>query len=158
MHGAGTRGDDVKRPIIHSALLVAVVSLFPTSAGAQQRPAVNPAAASSPNTIRQTVVVRHSPEMMKEPGIVIPWAGSPGLGPLHFAPEWSERTAAARKEDGDAVEVKGDEAFLLPVWHFGFWAMPPGGLTRFLISPPTPVDIEDRLAPDPATDIAGRAF
>lgn len=35
-----------------------------------------------------------------------------------------------------------EDALLLPVLHYGFWAMPPGGMTRYLISPPVPVDPE----------------
>ncbi len=37
------------------------------------------------------------------------------------------------------VETDADE-FLLPVWNPGFWAMPPGGLTRYLIPSRTFVD------------------
>lgn len=36
-------------------------------------------------------------------------------------------------ETSDETPVEADQgAFLLPVWSPGFWAMPPGGLTRYL--------------------------
>jgi len=155
IHGTGTRGDDVKGPIIQSALLVALMSLFPTSGGAQQPPVVSPAAATSPNTVGQTIRVRHSPQIRMVPGMVVPRVESVGEGPPDGAPERPDSTAAAKRETGDAVAVNGEDAFLRPVWQYGFWAMPPGGMTRFLITPPIPVDLEDTLAPDPVTENTG---
>jgi hypothetical protein len=37
-------------------------------------------------------------------------------------------------------------AFLRPTWDRGFWAMPPGGLTRFLLPAPGFINPEDTLA------------
>lgn len=42
--------------------------------------------------------------------------------------------------DVNAQAESGEDAFLLAVLHPGFWAMPPGGFTRFLIQPPIPID------------------
>ncbi len=42
-------------------------------------------------------------------------------------------TVTAEPDKSDATPVEADRsAFLLPTWSPGFWAMPPGGLTRYL--------------------------
>jgi hypothetical protein len=42
-------------------------------------------------------------------------------------------TVTVDSDKSDVTPVKADQcAFLLPVWSPGFWAMPPGGLTRYL--------------------------
>ena len=42
-------------------------------------------------------------------------------------------TVTANAEESDVTSVELDQgAFLLPIWSPGFWAMPPGGLTRYL--------------------------
>ena len=61
------------------------------------------------------------------------------------------------KQDGGAsTEVLIDQgAFLLPTWNRGFWVMPPGGLTRFLIPPPGFINPEETLPPDPVIVSSG---
>lgn len=46
----------------------------------------------------------------------------------------------------EATMVEAEQgAFLLPVWNPGFWAMPPGGMTRFLIPSRTFVNPDQTL-------------
>ena len=48
-----------------------------------------------------------------------------------------------------------DDAFLRPVWHRGFWVMPPGGLTRYLIPSRVFINPDVTLAPGPGTVNSG---
>ena len=62
-----------------------------------------------------------------------------------------ERPASSEIKQDDGVDIKAsvDEgAFLLPTWNRGFWVMPPGGLTRFLIPPRGFINPVETLPPD----------
>ena len=64
-----------------------------------------------------------------------------------------EQSASSEIENSDvmATEALIDEgALLLPTWDRGFWAMPPGGLTRFLIPPRDFINPEQNLPPGPS--------
>ena len=64
-----------------------------------------------------------------------------------------EQSASSEIENSDvmATEALIDEgALLLPTWDRGFWAMPPGGLTRFLIPPRGFINPEQNLPPGPS--------
>lgn len=53
---------------------------------------------------------------------------------------------SADSDKSDATPMEADQdAFLLPVWSPGFWAMPPGGLTRYLFPPRAFVDPDQIL-------------
>jgi hypothetical protein len=59
-------------------------------------------------------------------------------------------TVTANTKKSDVTPVKADHsAFLLPVWHPGIWAMPPGGLTRYLIPSQSFVNPDQTLSPGP---------
>jgi len=38
---------------------------------------------------------------------------------------------------------------LLPIWNRGFWGMPPGGLTRYLIPSRAIINIDEAPVQDP---------
>jgi len=61
-----------------------------------------------------------------------------------------------KKDGGEDIKALVDEgAFLLPTWNRGFWVMPPGGLTRFLIPPRGFIDPEQTLPSDPVIVSSG---
>jgi hypothetical protein len=52
----------------------------------------------------------------------------------------------------------GLDSFLLPVWRPGFWAMPPGGLTRRLIPSRSFVNPDQTFANATGSDAAAELF
>ncbi len=143
----------MRRAIIYAALLAAVVLFSPTDGAAQQSPAMIAAAAKAPNTEGWTARALQIPQIPTRPGVIVPTIEAPGEVPPTVGTE-RPGEAEVKKEDNRDIQAAIDEdAFLLPVWHRGFWAMPPGGMTRYLLQPPVPINPESTLA-DP---VIGRA-
>jgi hypothetical protein len=62
-------------------------------------------------------------------------------------------TFTAESGECNTEQTEGDQgAFLLPVWDRGFWVMPPGGMTRFLIPSRTFISPDQTLAPGPVIE------
>jgi len=67
-------------------------------------------------------------------------------------------TVTADKDGCDSTQAEVDEgAFLLPVWHPGFWVMPPGGLTRYLFPPRGFINPDQTLMSALTDDAVNRA-
>jgi len=92
-------------------------------------------AAESPNTVGRTTRTHDNPSIPTMPGVNVPSLEAPGQAPAKASPE--------RPRNADADEG----AFLLPTWDRGFWAMPPGGLTRNLIMPRGFINPDETIAP-----------
>jgi len=116
-------------------LLIACAGLFPLQNASGEEPAgMTLAAPASPNTIGRTIWAHGNPSIPTKPDVVVPPFETPGQPAAALSPE--------RPRD-----VEGDEgAFLLPTRDRGFWVMPPGGLTRFLIPPRGFINPEETLA------------
>lgn len=81
-----------------------------------------------------------SPEVMVS-RVVVRSEAEPIISEAH--PPATER---ATEDDGGFEPVIDEDVVLLPIWHYGFWAMPPGGLTRHLLPPRVPIDPDETLA------------
>ena len=80
--------------------------------------------------------------MPETPRGAVPTIGGPG-----------ERLGSSEMKKVGDVEIQpvvNEGSFLLPTWDRGFWLMPPGGLTRFLIPAPGFVNPEEAFAADSA--------
>lgn len=142
-------GGRMRRAIIHAVLFAVVVLFSATDGAAQQRPTMSTAAARPHNAKSWTARAGQIPQMPKRPGVIVPTVEAPGEAPSTFGAE-RPKVAEVEKVDDGEIHVENDEdAFLLPVVHRGFWAMPPGGMTRFLWQPPAPINPTTTLAADP---------
>jgi hypothetical protein len=70
----------------------------------------------------------------------------PDEAPSIAGGEKPEGAEVGNDDDGEFQAVIGEDTFLLPVWRHSFWAMPPGGITRWLIRPPVPINPDSTLA------------
>lgn len=148
----------MRRAIIHAALIAAVVLLPATDATAQQAPAMIATAATAPNgpiTAAWTAPPHPMPQIPATPGAVAAKFEAPGGEPPNLGGESSEVAEVATGDDGESRAVMAEALFLLPVWHHGFWAMPPGGMTRYIFLSPVPVDPDSTLAADPVMVSSG---
>jgi hypothetical protein len=112
------------------------VALLPLQNAAGDEPAVMivPAPAS-PNTVGGTIWTHDNPSIPTKPREIVSSLETPGL-------------PAARVSSEPPRKAEADEgAFLLPTWDRGFWVMPPGGLTRFLLPAPGFINPDETLAP-----------
>jgi hypothetical protein len=125
----------MRRPIA-GASLIACVALFPLQNAAGEEPAgmIGPAPAS-PNTVGRTIWTHDKPSIPTQPDVIAPSVETPGQPAATSSPE--------RRRNVEADEG----AFLLPTWGRGFWVMPPGGLTRYLIPPRGFINPDETLAP-----------
>ena len=139
----------MRRAIIYAALLAAVVLFSPTDGAAQQSPAMIAAAAKAPNTEGWTARAHQIPQIPTRPGVIVPTIEAPGEAPSTVGVKRPGVAEVEKEDDGEIQAVIDEDAFLLPVWHRGFWAMPPGGMTRFLLQPPVPINPDKTLAADP---------
>jgi len=92
-------------------------------------------ATESPNTVGRTTRAHGNPSIPTKPGVIVPSFETPGQPAAKASPE---RPRNAEADEG---------AFLLPTWDRGFWAMPPGGLTRNLIPPRGFINPDETIAP-----------
>jgi len=156
------RGDDVRGPIAFAAL-IACAALCPTQGAASERPArmIAPARGAPSTAVRAArsrpaqsrlapsiVAPRRQsalaiPERRKifevegNGGHPIPGVPKPTGGHIIDAPAEIDITVNTEDDSCEKTETALDTgAFLLPVRHHGFWAMPPGGLTRYIWAPP----------------------
>ena len=75
--------------------------------------------------------------------------GTPNEPARDTSPEPSGRPELTGNEVGETRAAKDAAAMLRPTWDRGFWVLPPGGLTRFLI--PSRAIINVDVAPVYAT-------
>ena len=141
------RGDDMRWAIRYVALLAAVASLFPGYGFAEQPPGMVATAVGGPKTVAWTSRAPDVLRMSARPGAVV--------SPLEIRRE-RPGSSEIEKERGDDIQTVVHEGeFLLPTWDRGFWLMPPGGLTRFLIPAPGFINPEEKLAPGPEISETG---
>jgi hypothetical protein len=129
----------MKQVIVYAALLTLAVSFSPIEARAQQPPAEIASIAKSPGTEVWTDRGRPYPEIPVRRCAHAPTVEVPDEAPAVIGGE-HPGVAAIENDDGNEVQPVVEDTFLLPVLHRGFWAMPPGGFTRFLIQPPIPIN------------------
>lgn len=134
-------------PIV-CASLIACTALFPPQYAAGEEPAgMIVTAPALPNTVGWTTRARDNPSIPTKRNVNIPSIEAPGQAPAKVSPE-RPRSAEVTRNSDHLVPVEFDEdAFLLPTWDRGFWVMPPGGLTRFLLPPRGFINPEETLAP-----------
>ena len=158
---APERGDDVKGPIA-CASLIAFSALLPALGAAGDEPAgmIVPAP-SSPNTFGWSTRAQDNPPIPQISKVSVPSVESPGRsaaieGHGVDVPDEIAVTPAADSAGDDTIQAEVDEgAFLLPTWDPGFWPMPPGGLTRYLIPARGFINPDVTLAPVPVTVNSG---
>jgi hypothetical protein len=79
----------------------------------------------------------------------------PGKAPTTRGAERPEGAKIATVDHGQRQTVIDEDTFLVPVWHHSFWAMPPGGFTRWLIRRPVPINPHSTLAaPRKSSDLS----
>jgi hypothetical protein len=99
----------------------------------------HPPEKASPEPPRTAVVTRNCGDHVQAE---LPLPVAPAVGSV------GEITENVVGESAESETVQGgveQSAFLLPIWHPGFWAMPPGGMTRFLIPSRTFVNPDETL-------------
>ena len=147
------------RRLTRFAALVSVVALLSPEYGfAEQPPGRIVAATAAPSTVGWTARAPDIPPISARPGVIVPTIKARGEAPGHLS---LERPASSEIKQDDVVNVEAsvDEgAFLLPTWNRGFWVMPPGGLTRFLIPSRGFINPEETLPSDPVIVRSGQAF
>ena len=121
----------MKGLIRNSALLAAAAMLSPTLGATEQPQGMVVAAVNAPNT---AVWTDRSPDITRvptRPVVVVPKIERRGDALKNFN---VDRSGSSEINEEDAAAAAADDgAYLLPTWDRGFWVMPPGGLTRFLI-------------------------
>ena len=120
----------MRRPIV-CASLIACTALFPPQYAAGEEPTgmIVPAP-ESPNTVGWTTRAHGISSIPTQPCVNAPRVGG------HTDDSLGEAAIAVTADSGgcETIQTEVDEgAFLLPTWDRGFWVMPPGGLTRYLI-------------------------
>ena len=138
-----------------AALLAVLASLVPRYGFAEQPPGMVAAAVGAPNTVAWTSRTPDIPRMPTSPGAMIPKTEPRGEAPGDLIVE-RPGSSEIKKDGGADIKALVDEgAFLLPTWDRGFWVMPPGGLTRFLIPPRGFINPEQTLPSDPVIVSSG---
>lgn len=133
----------MKGPIFHAALFTAAAFFYPLGGFAQQPPGMVSAVAKAPHTEGGAARAHSIQPMPARPGVAVAKIEVPDRSP---SKDDVERPPHSGIKQAGEEHLKGkidEDALLLPVLHYGFWAMPPGGMTRNLISPPVPVDPDD---------------
>jgi hypothetical protein len=135
----------MKGLIRHLTLLGAAALLFPESGIAEQPQGVAAADVRAPNTVVCTAPTRDSVRMPSRPGVMPPMIEAGGETTRNVGAGGPGSLEITKENDAD-IEAIGDEgAFLRPTWDRGFWVMPPGGLTRFLLPAPGFINPEETL-------------
>jgi len=143
------RGEDMRGFFRYAALLAAVALLSPTDGVAQQPPGMVAAVAVAPNTVGWTARARDKPRMPTRPGVMVPAIVTPHEAPGNVSEKRPGKSESKKKDDVDIQTVVDDGAFLLPIWNRGFWGMPPGGLTRYLLPSRAIINIDEVPVQDP---------
>ena len=133
----------------YAALLAAVALLSPESGFAEQPPRVVAAAVGAPGIVVWTARAPDIPRVPARPGVMVPTIEARGEAPRDVSVERPGSSEIKQEDDVDNQAVVDEGAFLRPTWDRGFWLMPPGGLTRFLIPARGFINPEATLATDP---------
>jgi hypothetical protein len=134
------------RRLIRFVTLLSVVALLSPKYGfAEQPPGRTVAAAGAPSTVVWTARAPDIPPISARPGKMVPTIEARGRVPGDISEERPGISEIKRDGGSDTEALVNQGAFLLPTWNRGFWVMPPGGLTRFLIPPPGFINPEQTL-------------
>ena len=140
----------------------------PNTAGRATRARYTPPTPAKPRNMTSSVGASRRPDAQITPD----WPQSAGPARHHAKPapakpepprdhpaDSSGETAVALTIESDGCKTNpadvDADAFLLPVLHPGHWAMPPGGLTRFLWRPRTLVNPDQSLPSGPVVANSG---
>ena len=136
----------MKGPIICAALLGALAFLPTATAFTQQPAGVRATGIRAPTYGRGADGAYRAPQGAKNLGLRTAEAEVSNKLRPEGAVKNQERSSVESEIDADFQAKIDEEVLLLPVLHPAFWAMPPCGITRFLISSPLPIDPEQKLA------------
>ena len=137
-----TWGDDVKALFRISAVLAAGVMLCP-EVGMAQQPRVAAAAVNAPHTRAWTARASGNSQMRAKPGPQRAAIERPVKGPMNIKAEPPGRSEIKHDEGVESQAVNDEAAMLRPTWNRGFWFLPPGGLTRFLIPSRAIINVDE---------------
>jgi len=145
----------VRRLIRCAALIVTVALMTPEVGFAEQPPGMVAAAVGAPNTVVWTARAPEIPRIRTRPGAMVPSIEAGGRPPRDVSVERPGSSEIKKEDEVEFQAVVDGGAFLLPTWDRGFWLMPPGGLTRFLIPARGFIDPDETLAPGPVISESG---
>ena len=139
------------RRLIRSVALLSTVALLSPEYGFAEQPSGRiAAAAGAPNTVVWTSREPSLSPMSARPGEMFPTIKARGEAPGDLRVERPGSSEIEKDGGADIKALVNEGSFLLPTWDRGFWLMPPGGLTRFLIPAPGFVNPEEAFAADSA--------
>jgi len=145
----------VRRLIRCAALIVTVALMTPEVGFAEQPPGMVAASVGAPNTVVWTARAPEIPRIRARPGVMVPTIEAGGRAPRDVSVERPGSSEIKKEDEVEFQAVVDGGAFLLPTWDRGFWLMPPGGLTRFLIPARGFIDPDETLAPGPVISESG---
>jgi hypothetical protein len=131
---------------MYAALVAATVVFSSVNAFAQQLPPMIASAAGAPLADGWSERAPRVSRAPARPVVVVPTEEALGKVPPTIGVEKREGAEVKKEVDCGIHDVIGEDTFLLAVRHHGFWAMPPGGFTRYLIGRPIPINPDSTLA------------
>jgi len=145
----------MRRPYGYAAFLFAATLLYPEFGFAEQPPEMVAASAGPQGAVVWAAGAADFPRMPRRPGVVAPPSGARGEARRDLGVEQPGSLEIKKEDDVNIQAVANKSEFLLPIWDRGFWLMPPGGLTRFLIPTRGFINPEETLAPNPVNVKSG---
>jgi len=145
----------VRRLIRCAALIVTVALMTPEVGFAEQPPGMVVAAVGAPNTVVWTAQAPETPRIRARPWVMVPMIEADGRAPRDVSVERRGSSEIKKEDDVEFQAVVDEGEFLLPTWDRGFWLMPPGGLTRFLIPARGFINPDETLALGPVISDSG---
>jgi hypothetical protein len=136
-------GDDVRGPILGVSLIACAALFHPQPAAGEGPAGVIVPAAETPRSARWMSRAQDNRQIPKRPKKIDPAIGAPGGVPSNVNVRPTGNTEITKEVDPDIQPETGEGEFLLPTWDRGFWVMPPGGLTRFLLPSPGLINIDE---------------
>jgi hypothetical protein len=153
MRFRGSWGDEMNGPVICAALLGALAFLPTTTGFAQQPAGVRATGVHAPTYGRRADGAYHAPQAPKSLDRRTAETEVSNESRPEGTVKKPERSSVEREIVADIQANIDEEALLLPVVHPAFWAIHPGGITRFLISSPLPIDPEQKLGSSECQEI-----
>ncbi|MCW8985327.1 MAG: hypothetical protein OQK55_08290 [Thermoanaerobaculales bacterium] len=142
--------------LIRYAAPLAAAALFLPEYGFTEQPQARVAAdARAPKAAVWTARAPDIARMRSRPGVMVPMVEAGGEAPRNVGVERPGTSEIEKEDCGDGQAVVDEGAFLRPTWNRGFWVMPPGGLTRFLLPAPGFINPDETVAGDPVIANSG---
>lgn len=135
-------GDDV-RALFRNAAMFAVAAMLWPEFGVAQQPRVVSVAGNAPHTQSWMARASGNPQMPARPGPQRAAIERPVKAPGKIMLEPLGKSENSNSEDAKSQSVVDVAAMLRPTWDRGFWFLPPGGLTRFLIPSRAIINVDE---------------